>query len=62
MKIIINFSDLVFPILVIFIFKLDTNFTSLRLKSAYFFDFIRPFGFIFQKNMLISATSWEFHE
>ncbi len=40
-KIIINFLDLnVFSIFVIFIFQLDTNFSSLRPKSAYFFGFI----------------------
>ncbi len=54
-KFIINFSDLsVFPIFVIFIFKLDANFP--RPKSAYFFDFIR---FLVS---LILALSWEFGE
>ncbi len=54
MKIIINFSDLrIFPIFVIFIFKLDANLTI-------FFDFIYLFSFMRQKNTLISAISWEF--
>ncbi len=36
-KIIINFSDLcIFPIFIIFIFKLDANFPSLQLKFLYF--------------------------
>ncbi len=39
-KIIINFSNSsVFPIFVIFTFKLNTNFPSLQLKSALFFLF-----------------------
>ncbi len=39
-KIFINFSDLrVFPIFVIFIFKLNANFPGLQPKSEYFFNF-----------------------
>ncbi len=50
--------DFVFLILVMFIFKLDTNFPSLGPNSEYFFDFIRFFGSMRQKNMLISAIFW----
>ncbi len=46
-KFIINFSDLgFFSIFVIFIFKLDANFPSLRLKSTYFFQFYSLLDFI----------------
>ncbi len=52
-----NFSDFtIFPVLVIFIFKLDANFPGLWQESAYSVGFL---GFIHQKNKLISAISWE---
>ncbi len=46
-KFIINISDLsVFPIFVIFIFKLDANFPGLQHKSVYFFQFYSFFCFL----------------
>ncbi len=61
-KVIIKFSDSsVFPIF-IFILKLDANFPGLRLKSAYFLEFINFFGFNRQKNTLISTMNWKLYE
>ncbi len=52
-----NFSDLnVFPIFVIFIFKLDANFPGEINVFSILFIF---FGFIRQKNTSISAISKE---
>ncbi len=56
----LNFSDMsIFSIFVIFIFKLGTNFPDAWPKLAYFFNSINFFGFIHQKNTLISVVSQE---